>query len=247
MKNNIMIIVIVTLIAICVIAAVIVASIVNSSGNDISDIPIDSSGSIVSSSDHSSEIIDSESGGYLDESDAGLEESSVDVTVSSIDSESAGEDVDNSQSDGSSESVIDNSEQTLPETDDSTEYDNADDIVLMARSLIDTPFTENGENPSDGFDNSGFIYYVLRENGYITCPRIASEQARMGATLEYRQLKPGDLVFFRAENSDEVGYGGIFIGNDTMIACMMPGTYVKEVNISTNYYQTHFYCGVSLS
>lgn len=242
MKNNIMIIVIVTLIAICVITAVIVASISNSGEGNIST---ESSESTVFSSDHSSQIIDNESSGVLDES-------SGDFTVSLIDSEVSEESPVNSEpADNSSEPVIDDPVQTS-ETDssdnsDSTEYDNADDIVLMARSLIDTPFTENGENPSDGFDNSGFIYYVLRENGYITCPRIASEQARMGATLSYQQLKPGDLVFFRAENSNEVGYGGIFIGNDTMIACMMPGTYVKEVNISTDYYQAHFYCGVSLS
>lgn len=219
MKNNIMIIVIVTMIAICVIAAVIVASIIN---NDSESLPYLDDSSI--NSDFS-EVLESEkSGGEIQTSEEN------DVPLSSepfVESEPV-----------SSEAVV---------SSDDAEYDNADDIVVMASSLIGIPFADNGESPETGFDNSGFIYYVLRENGYITCPRIASEQAKMGARRDYNQLKKGDLVFFRSEETDEVGYGGIFIGDGIMIACMMPGTNVREVDISTDYYQTHFYCGVSLS
>lgn len=221
MKNNIMIIVIVTMIAICVIAAVIVASIINSD--------VDTSVPYIDSSSQESEI------------------SLPDVQSSDVDAQSTEEE--QSFSESTIYTYPESSAQDPESSDvsDAAEYDNADDIVVMARSLIDTPFADNGESPETGFDNSGFIYYVLRENGYITCPRIASEQSKMGARRDYSQLKKGDLVFFRSEETNDVGYGGIFIGDGMMIACMMPGTNVREVDISTDYYQTHFYCGVSLS
>ena len=119
-------------------------------------------------------------------------------------------------------------------------------IVAMANSLIGVPFLENGSDP-DGFDNSGFIYYVLRENGYITCPRGTEAQSGMGTRLDYDSVKEGDLVFFRNEGSDEANFGGIYVGGGKMIACLMPGTLVREVDITTDYYRDNFFCGVSLS
>lgn len=122
----------------------------------------------------------------------------------------------------------------------------AAEIVALAQSLLGIDFVEGGETPS-GFDNSGFIYYVLRENGYITCPRGVGQQAAMGTALEYDQIKPGDLVFFRNESGTGAGFGGIYSGGGKMIACLMPGTVVREVDITSEYYRNNFYQGVSLS
>lgn len=120
-------------------------------------------------------------------------------------------------------------------------------IVASAGALIGVPFADNGETP-DGFDNSGFIYYVLRENGYITCPRTTDAQSKMGTKIGRDALKPGDLVFFGQDGDiSEVSIGGIYIGNGKMIACLMPGSEVREVNISSDYYIKNFYGGISLS
>lgn len=124
-------------------------------------------------------------------------------------------------------------------------------IVNTAKSILERepkiPFVENGAS-LDGFDNSGFIFYVLRENGFMTCPRGLNEQSKMAARLEFDELKRGDLVFFCNEGSpNEAGYGGIYVGDGKMIACLMPGTFVQEVDISGSYYEENFYCGVSLS
>lgn len=122
----------------------------------------------------------------------------------------------------------------------------AENIVALARSLTGTDFADGGASPAEGFDNSGFIYYVLRENGYITCPRGVSAQAEMGAELSSSELRPGDLVFF-SEGGSYAEFGGIYAGDGKMIACLMPGTKVKEVDITTNYYTTHFYRGVGIN
>lgn len=212
MKNNILIIAGVTVIALGVIAAVILASVFNS-GNEPPDI---------SSEDNSSSIIISQTS---DSSDSSYESSySTDSGASSEPSESS--------SDSSSDPDFPSE---------------AEGIVATANSLIGVPFLENGSDP-DGFDNSGFIYYVLRENGYITCPRQTEAQSRMGSHLDYDSVKEGDLVFFSNEaGSGEANFGGIYVGNGKMIACLMPGTLVREVDITTDYYRTNFFGGVSLT
>lgn len=121
----------------------------------------------------------------------------------------------------------------------------AEEIIALAQSLIGTDFADGGETPASGFDNSGFIYYVLRENGYITCPRGVAAQSQMGAVKKYDELVPGDLVFF-SEGGASAEFGGIYAGDGVMIACLMPGTQVRKVDITTSYYTGNFYCGVGI-
>lgn len=135
----------------------------------------------------------------------------------------------------------------IPADDTPYDEDMAHSIISTARSLIGIDFADGGDRPEIGFDNSGFIYYVLRENGYITCPRGVEAQSEMGAELSYDQLRAGDLAYFYDEEMRNVQFGGIYCGDGIMIACLMPDTKVKEVNISTKYYMDHFYRGVSLT
>lgn len=213
MKNNILIIAGVTVIALGVIAAVILASVLNS-GNEPSDVSSeDYSNSIIIPPDTSEPSDSSDESSYSTDSGAGSE-----------------------PSESSSES---SSDPDFP--------NEAEGIVATANSLIGVPFLENGSDP-DGFDNSGFIYYVLRENGYITCPRQTEAQSRMGSRLDYDSIKEGDLVFFsNEEGSGEANFGGIYVGGGKMIACLMPGTLVREVDITTDYYRTNFFGGVSMT
>ena len=144
---------------------------------------------------------------------------------------------------------------SFPYSDSQTSSDSGytigDAIVNTARNILEreekVPFAENGAS-LEGFDNSGFIYYVLLENGFTTCPRGLHEQTAFGNRIGFDKLKRGDLVFFYNEgNTSAAGYGGIYTGNGTMIACLRPGTYVDEIDISNDYFQEHFYCGISLS
>lgn len=121
----------------------------------------------------------------------------------------------------------------------------ADNIVATAHSHIGIDFADGGDTPEVGFDNSGFIYYVLRENGYITCPRGVKAQSEMGAALTFDELRKGDLAFFYGEDKATVAFGGIYCGEGIMIACLMPGTQVKEINITSSYYIEHFCRGIS--
>ena len=52
---------------------------------------------------------------------------------------------------------------------------------------------------------------------------------------------------FFSEGGSFAEFGGIYSGDGIMIACLMPGTQVKEVNITTDYYRGNFFRGVAIS
>lgn len=145
-----------------------------------------------------------------------------------------------------SSSSVDENSSDASSGDISEAADVGQRIADSATALIGSPFVLNGDSP-DGFDNSGFIYYVLRQNGFITCPRTTDAQSRMGARIERDKIKTGDLVFFELEGSGEADFGGIYIGNGKMVASLNPDTNVVEVDITTDYYTASFYGGISLS
>lgn len=142
------------------------------------------------------------------------------------------------------------SEQTGEITSEPSNADASDvggQIVQTAEMLLGIPFAENGVSPSTGFDNSGFIYYVLRENGFINCPRLTGEQAAMGTVIGYDELRSGDLAFFCTADSGNPDFGGIYIGNGQMIYCSMPGRTVETADVSIDYWKKAFVSGVRLS
>lgn len=124
----------------------------------------------------------------------------------------------------------------------------AKNVVAMAYSLINTPYAENGASP-DGFDNSGFIYYVMRKNGFLTCPRGTIAQSEWGAKRSYGNLCAGDLVFFSDDGRDNISFGGIYAGGGEMIACITHNgvTKVWSVDITTDYYCRNFARGIAIS
>lgn len=81
----------------------------------------------------------------------------------------------------------------------------------LALTRLDLTYTYGSADPANGgMDCSGFIYYVLRENGFKDVPRDASGQyvwTRKAKTFqavlstsqdsfEFDELRPGDLLFW---------------------------------------------------
>lgn len=145
------------------------------------------------------------------------------------------------------ESFPDTTPSEIPNTDSSSKENKG--IVDTVEALIGIPFETGGSSPETGFDNSGLIYYVLRENGYINCPRSTYEQKTMGTNIEYNEINPGDLVFFKGEDngSEEIGFGGIYVGDGKMIYSPFPGEKVKFADITSGYWKEHFSTAVSMS
>lgn len=133
---------------------------------------------------------------------------------------------------------------TTPELLPEVDYENK--IVMTAEALVGIDFVTDGASPTEGFDNSGFIYYVLRENGYISCPRQISEQLDWGENTDYDGIKAGDVVYFSDEPGGKATFGGIYIGGGVMIYSPYPGEKVKKTDITAEYWRSRFVTALSL-
>lgn len=93
----------------------------------------------------------------------------------------------------------------------------ADSILERGKSLIGTRYRFGGSTTS-GFDCSGFIGYLFREQAGMTLPRSTREMINVDAPLVKRgDLKPGDLLFFSTAGRGRVSHAGIYLGGDQFI------------------------------
>jgi peptidoglycan DL-endopeptidase CwlO len=117
-----------------------------------------------------------------------------------------------------------------------------DDYPSKVRQIIETGLELTKQNlgysygsadpKNGGMDCSGFIYYVLRQNGFGDVPRDSSQQyvwvrktgnfnavlSRHEDTFELDALKPGDLLFWRGTYSIDrdppITHAMIYLGRE---------------------------------
>lgn len=139
-----------------------------------------------------------------------------------------------------------------PESSDnsSTINDLRTQIVSTAEALVGVDYVSGMATPEQGFDNSGLIYYVLRENGFINCPRGTAAQKEMGTTVPLSEIEPGDILFFTdkdSETGEMIDFAGIYTGNDQLIYSPYPGEKVKFADLNSSYWQNCFSCAVRVA
>lgn len=118
-------------------------------------------------------------------------------------------------------------------------------IAASAEALLGIPYVFGGADPK-GFDNSGFIYYVMRQNGFISFPRLISEQADWAPAAGYNELTRGSIAYFSSEPGGAAEFGGICIGGGSMIYSPAPGDCVKKADITDDYWKSRFVTGIVL-
>ncbi|TXK75853.1 NlpC/P60 family protein [Paenibacillus sp. N3.4] len=102
-----------------------------------------------------------------------------------------------------------------------------------------------GPYPQTGrFDCSTFTQYVFGKYG-VSLPRLAREQANIGALVSRKNLRKGDLMFYfvpgRFKSNKTVGHVGIYIGNMQMLhASPLPKNGVQITNIDKAYWKATF-------
>lgn len=94
----------------------------------------------------------------------------------------------------------------------------ADSILERGMALIGTRYRFGGTSEESGFDCSGFIGYLFREEAGMTLPRSTREMINVDAPLVSRNnLKPGDLLFFSTNGRGRVSHAGIYLGDNQFI------------------------------
>ncbi|MFF7708200.1 NlpC/P60 family protein [Pseudomonas sp. NPDC007930] len=93
----------------------------------------------------------------------------------------------------------------------------ADSILERGKSLIGTRYRFGGTTEA-GFDCSGFVNFLFREEAGMTLPRSSRELINMQAPVVARSnLKPGDVLFFGTRGRGRVSHTGIYLGDDQFI------------------------------
>lgn len=105
---------------------------------------------------------------------------------------------------------------------------NGQKVVDEAHKYLGTPYKFGGTTPQ-AFDCSGFIQYVYREAIDFQLPRSSREQWQYGTSVSRSNLQPGDLIFFKDKEKDQITHDAIYIGNNKIIHA----TVSKGVKIDT--------------
>ena len=96
-----------------------------------------------------------------------------------------------------------------------------------------------GGDTMKGMDCSGFTMKVFGESANLNIPHNAAAQYKLGAKINRRQLKFGDLVFFRDIESKGVSHVGIYIGNEKFVhASLSKGVINSSMN--QKYYKKRY-------
>ncbi len=100
-------------------------------------------------------------------------------------------------------------------------------ILDTAEQYLGVPYVWGGTSPS-GFDCSGFVQYVFRQNG-ISLSRTTYTQCVEGYAVSREDLMPGDLVFFGSASSPH--HVGIYAGDGKYIHSPRTGDVIKYAEL----------------
>jgi cell wall-associated NlpC family hydrolase len=128
---------------------------------------------------------------------------------------------------------------TRPGTDGEPTAETGDlrsSIALLALAMIGTPYRYGGEDPDDGFDCSGLVYYAYTRHGQ-SVPRTSREQFDAAEKIPIEQAAAGDLLFFR--DQADLSHVGIYLGDGRFVHAPSSGHTVGIANIDAPYYRQH--------
>ena len=126
---------------------------------------------------------------------------------------------------------------TLPVVSDSSA---GNDIAAYAKKYIGYSYVSGGTTPNNGFDCSGFVYYIVNECGY-SLSRSCQVQANSGVAVSRQNLVAGDLLFFCNGANGSIGHVGIYIGGGQFVHAANSKRGVTTDTINSGYYDKYYY------
>ncbi len=111
------------------------------------------------------------------------------------------------------------------------------EVVQFAKKYVGTGYKYAGKTPK-GFDCSGFTYFVMKHFD-IELSAASRYQENDGRKIQVRDVKPGDLLFFRRSKEDRVFHVALVFSNDSNGIKMIHSTSSRGVvidNLKENTY-----------
>ncbi|MCL1938130.1 MAG: CapA family protein [Candidatus Azobacteroides sp.] len=124
----------------------------------------------------------------------------------------------------------------------------AQDVINYSMQFIGTPYHRGTQGPTS-FDCSGFTSFIFHNFGYKLSPGCVT-QVNQGIKIDQKELRTGDLIFFKGRNanSERVGHVGIVVSNKgggdiTFIHASSRGVILDKLN-SSSYYKPRYVTGL---
>ena len=103
-------------------------------------------------------------------------------------------------------------------------------ILDTAAQYLGVPYLWGGTTPS-GFDCSGFVQYVFKQNGINLTRTTYTQWDNDGVYVSRSELQPGDLVYFGSSSAPH--HVGIYVGNGQYIHSPRTGDVVKYASLDS--------------
>ncbi len=116
-------------------------------------------------------------------------------------------------------------------------------MLTLATSLMDVPYLKSGRTPEEGFDPGGFIYYCLNNVGLDVGKTNSygySNKEEWTKIESMDDIQPGDLLFFKTGESEDVNCGTIYLGGNEMIYPSYGEGKVIRTKSNSTYWQDAF-------
>lgn len=111
-------------------------------------------------------------------------------------------------------------------------------VLGLAMKQQGVPYVWAGSTPN-GFDCSGFIYYVFKNNGYNVSRTSVAAYRAQAQSVSASSLRAGDIIFFQNTYKQGVSHAGIYIGNGQFIHAGSSG--IQITSVQDSYWSKHFH------
>ena len=101
-------------------------------------------------------------------------------------------------------------------------------------NYLGTPYRYGGNTPDSGFDCSGLIGYVYRNQVGSAPPRTVAQLSSWGQVIDRSERRTGDLVVFgRGRNPS---HAGIYVGEGRFVHAPSTGGEVRMDHLESKYW-----------
>lgn len=104
--------------------------------------------------------------------------------------------------------------------------------ALVALEQVGVPYRYGGNSPQ-GFDCSGLVQYSYGHAG-VAVPRTTGQLWSVARTVERRELRAGDLLFFSIEG--KMSHVGMYLGDARFVHAPQSGRRVSVASLDSPFY-----------
>jgi hypothetical protein len=117
------------------------------------------------------------------------------------------------------------------------------DMIEFAKQFLGMSYRYAGREAKTGFDCSGFTSYIMK-NFDINISACSRAQVAEGVKVSLKEVKAGDLIFFRRSKRSRISHVAMVASNDARGLFVIHSTYrgvVIDNLLKSNYWRPKIY------